>query len=204
VIASIDGLAWPRADRVTYWTLQGEMAQAIPALLEATEGRGICVQAGGNAGLWPRALAPHFRAIHTFEPEVELFQCLVRNVPGNVYPYRAALGNRPGGAGLSIVPENPGGTCLSGTGDIRVLTIDSLGLEECDLLALDIEGFELHALLGAAATVERFGPVISVELRTLSERYGASDARVRQWLSEHGYSLWRAVEFDEIWKRSQS
>ncbi|HQR40681.1 MAG TPA: FkbM family methyltransferase [Blastocatellia bacterium] len=201
MISQIDGVFWPRSDKTTWWVLQQEMATAIPALLDATPGRGVCVQAGGNAGLWPRALAAHFRAVYTFEPERELFECLVRNVPGNVYPFRAGLGQRTAGAGISYCEANPGGTALSGEGDLRVMTVDSLGLEECDLLCLDIEGFELHALMGAWATIDRLSPVISVEIRGLSERYGVTGAQTRQWLQDRGYSLLRACDWDELWRK---
>jgi FkbM family methyltransferase len=201
VISQIDGVFWPRTDKTTWWVLQQEMAIAVPALLEATPGRSVCVQAGGNAGLLPRLLAPHFRAVYTFEPERELFECLVRNVPGNVYPFRAALGHKPAGAGLSYCEENPGGSALSGEGDLRLMTVDSLGLEECDLLCLDIEGFELHALMGARQTIDRCSPVISVEIRNLSERYGVTGDQTRQWLQDRGYSLLRAHDWDEVWRK---
>ena len=47
-----------------------------------------------------------------------------------------------------------------GTGAIPVLSIDQLGLNNCDLIHLDIEGGEYDALMGAEHTIKRFGPLI--------------------------------------------
>jgi len=49
------------------------------------------------------------------------------------------------------------------TGDVVMCTIDSLNLEKCDLIHLDIEGYEGKALLGAANTIQKFKPVIIIE-----------------------------------------
>jgi hypothetical protein len=49
------------------------------------------------------------------------------------------------------------------------MTIDSLGLEACNIIQLDVEGFEQYAIAGAVKTLEKFRPVI------VAERFNSSD-----------------------------
>jgi hypothetical protein len=72
---------------------------------------------------------------------------------------------------------------------VDVTTIDSLGLLDLDLLQLDIEGYEWHALAGARQTLERCRPLVQVELRGFTERYGKTDAEVVALLESLGYKL---------------
>lgn len=75
-------------------------------------------------------------------------------------------------------------------GGLPTLCIDDLSLRECDLIYLDIEGYEFRALRGALATIERCHPVIVVEDKGLSERYGSARGDIEKWLgAEFGYRV---------------
>ena len=50
-----------------------------------------------------------------------------------------------------------------GGGHIPCLTIDILDLHACDLIQLDVEGFEYRILQGAVRTIEKYRPVIAAE-----------------------------------------
>lgn len=65
------------------------------------------------------------------------------------------------------------------------MVLDSLKLEACDFLKLDIEGMEREAILGARKTIERFKPVLYVE----NDREERSDALVRT-LTDFGYVMY--------------
>ena len=43
-------------------------------------------------------------------------------------------------------------------------TVESLGLDRVDVIKIDIEGYEEHAVLGAARTLERDRPTVFIEL----------------------------------------
>lgn len=207
IVRDTDGLFWPEQDTIGRPIIKREAAATLPLLLAHEPRRGVCVQAGGNVGYWPRLLAEHFRAVYTFEPNWLPFQCLIRNVQENVHAFRAGLGLQTGGAGISFEPCNFGGANLSSVGDIRVIPLDAFQLDELDLLCLDIEGFELHALMGAKNTIAACKPTISVEFRGLAKRYDprVTDDVIRNWLSGIGYERKASVEFDEIWQpKSQS
>lgn len=146
------------------------------------------VQAGGNIGLWPRRLADVFARVITFEPDATSCACLLLNtadVAGRVDVQSAALGAEPGRC--AVQHRSLGSHQIVEGDEVRVTTIDSLGLTDLDFLQLDIEGYEWHALKGATETLARCRPLIQVELRGFTEKYGASDAAVRTLLAGFGY-----------------
>lgn len=66
---------------------------------------------------------------------------------------------------------------------IQSTTIDREGLERLDFLKIDNEDAEIAILNGAAATIERFQPIIWITM--WPDQYGA----VHGWLSARGYSM---------------
>jgi FkbM family methyltransferase len=66
---------------------------------------------------------------------------------------------------------------------IRSMTLDSLGLARIDLIKIDVEGMELEALEGAAASLRRCHPILIVEsIKT-------DKAKLREILANLGYRL---------------
>lgn len=147
--------------------------------------RRTVVQAGGNVGLWPARLAQDFWRVLTFEPDDASRACLVRNVPPSVEVYEAALGDQMGRC--AIAHRSLGSHQVVDGDTVPVTTIDAFYLSDLDFLQLDVEGHEWHALRGAAETVARCHPLIQVELRNHTTRYGQSDEAVRALLAEWGY-----------------
>ena len=71
------------------------------------------------------------------------------------------------------------------------LIVADEGLDRVDLIKLDLEGAEYDALLGAEATIRRFGPAVLIELadRTLRHQ-GAHSRRIWDFLEGRGYTLY--------------
>jgi hypothetical protein len=67
---------------------------------------------------------------------------------------------------------------------VPMITVDSLGLDDIDLMQLDLEGYEYDALVGAKETIERNKPVIIVECTTND---------IDLFLSEFGYVNWKKI-----------
>lgn len=161
------------------------------------------IQAGGNMGVWPWLLAQKFKKVYTFEPDPRCFQYLVvnlKNEPGeceNVFFYQSALGSSRFHAHVAnLVGEetNLGAQymepVISKEDAIPTLTIDDLNLFECDLIYLDIEGHEMDALQGAINTIQRNSPVIVVEDKGLSEKFGTKKGEIEKWLNlDFGYEV---------------
>lgn len=204
-IENIGGMAWPfEGSNKTYQYMMATLPD-VDRLMGMVPKKGTAVQAGGNVGLWPLKMAQEFETVHTFEPDAINYKCLLTNCHGkeNIHAHRAALGSSEGTTGLVRVNDNHGANHLGGEGDIRVMTIDSLNLEACDLIQLDIEGYELAALQGAWQTIEKFHPVICVEEKGLGDKYGVKDGEIAAFLMQFGYVLQNKFNRDLIFAAKQ-
>src|SRR4051794_30202222 len=163
----------------------------VDTSISLCKNKDICVQAGGNFGVWPAYLADIFRTVYTFEPDPLNFSCLCRNIGDrqNIVKIQGALGNAHGCIDLSRDIKNAGAHYVAGSGPVPTFRIDDLCLDQCDLIVLDIEGFELLALKGSEATIEKYKPVIHVEDKGLSERYGSRKGEIELWLKRWGYGV---------------
>lgn len=124
-----------------------------------------CLQAGGHVGVWANHLARYFERVITVEAEISLYECLLLNMRPDIEPVYAALNCND--QDVKIKRSTSSGSnrvCAEGQGvSVRSLTIDSFGIQDLDLLVLDIEGHELPALNGAVETIRRCQPIIQLE-----------------------------------------
>lgn len=182
----LHGLYWPD-DVARKWRHSLKHVGSLEWAMAACRQHRSAVQAGGNIGIWPRRMAEVFDRVYTFEPEPISRACLERNVLTNVIVSACALGAESGRCGIdrqSLGSHN----VVDGT-DVCMTTVDALDLADLDLLQLDVEGYEWHALMGAMSTIMRCHPMIQVELRGFTERYGQTDVAVRKLLASLGYQL---------------
>jgi FkbM family methyltransferase len=162
------------------------------------------IQAGGNIGVYPATMAQQFERVITVEPDTVNYQALLLNVAGsdNIEHAQAAFGDKEGTAAIDhIYPENIGAHQLKAGNDIKVITIDSLNVHDCDFLQLDIEGSEHQAILGAERTIKKTYPIITLELKGLGSRYGYSDEDTIELLASWGYEIVGRVNRDVIFAR---
>lgn len=146
----------------------------------------LIIQAGGNCGMFPMEYLRWFNRVITFEPDPINFNCLIKNcnAPNELTAVMGVLGNNAG----EMVPvrrskKNIGATHVSKappTFHSLTFTIDSLNLKP-DVIHLDIEGYELQALKGAAKTLKNHNPVLVCEIK--------SDMRFLVWefIKRYGY-----------------
>ncbi len=132
------------------------------------QSRKVVVTAGGNMGLHTRAYSEMFERVFVFEPDTINFHALVRNNHAdNVFFFKAALGKAAGWCHLnnSSQTTNMGMHTVEANefGKVPMMAIDSLRLPACDLIQLDVEGYEYDALVGAKSTIEQHSPVIITE-----------------------------------------
>jgi FkbM family methyltransferase len=157
------------------------------------------LEIGANIGMHTidlSRLAGPTGVVHAFEPQRLVFQSLCANLAlnscANVFTYHAAVGAE---AGSLLVPwldpnagANFGGLSLLGArhGErVPQITVDQLGFGECHFIKLDVEGMEIEALLGAAATIARAWPILYVE----NDRFERS-ADLIGLVQSYGYRLY--------------
>lgn len=141
------------------------------------------VQAGGSYGVWPRILAKKFDIVYTFEPEKISFYFLSMNCPeDNILAFQAALGFRR--ECQTVRRKSFTSHKCVGRGNVPVIRLDDWMLPRCDLVCLDVEGFEKEALKGMQKTIDVHRPVILVEDRAdVAKFYGIKDGELEKFIS---------------------
>ncbi|MDP8989826.1 MAG: FkbM family methyltransferase [Acidobacteriota bacterium] len=167
----------------------------------------------GMLTLW---FAPQAKQVVSYEPVAQnrarLLENLALNGIQNVTVRDVALGSGEGAAVMRVNPLMPGGSKVvveeNGTQDaglglangrVRVTTLDrdieDRGLPAPTFVKIDVEGFELDVLRGAAQTLARARPSLFIEIH--GETVGGKQrnaAAVVQFLHEAGYGPIQHVE----------
>lgn len=197
-----NGWHWPTTGQRTWDIVSASLGlhTVIAPYLKQTN---VVVQAGGNGGLMVQPFAEKFKDVYTFEPDPLNFYCLTLNVTGtNVHKFQACLGNERAMVSLNtLYTDDNGAFFVEGKGSVPILRIDDLGLTDCDLIQLDIEGFEYQALLGGLDTIKKYKPVISVEFcEPWAKRYELTQTMLDDLLiTQLGYTRVNAYELDIVY-----
>ena len=87
---------------------------------------------------------------------------------------------------------------VTGVGMTPTMRIDDLALPGCDLIQLDLEGYELFALKGGLDTINKYKPVIVIEV-CWGERYGISPEMIDAWFNTIGYKRTRVMNQNSVY-----
>jgi FkbM family methyltransferase len=197
------GMFWPPNDRNAQAWVVGD-SEDIPELVRIVRmhkpyvpGRSLMVEAGGHVGWWTMLFKKHFDVIYTFEPNPINFMCLsVNTMDSRIVKFHAALGYERKLIHTQMMEHENSGSCViteSAEAYIPTLRLDDLALPVLDYLQLDVEGFESESLKGAAETLDRCSPVVSIELRG-----HGNDPKAIAVLTDHGYRQIATVRYDGI------
>ena len=180
----------------------------------------VCFDIGAAAGLYTLALsqlAGPEGQVHSFEPvpfaHPFLTKLLGTRSTANVRHHAVALGVEPGD-GVMSVPVGKHGPVTgrsfldadcAGQGsnaefrsqigvDVKVQTFDGIcageNLTRLDFIKIDVEGAELQVLKGGQAAIERFRPVVLVEIEDRhTARYRHPGSDVATFLRRRGYVM---------------
>jgi FkbM family methyltransferase len=136
---------------------------------------------GANIGCTAILFGDLAERVHAFEPSASTYAFLQQNVAlngkGNVRLHNYGLGAESAMSTITFAPNNRSGGFVSNqtranadhlTEQISIRTVDDVA-DELDLAGLgfikiDVEGFEGQVLRGASATLNRFRPVVVLEL----------------------------------------
>lgn len=152
--------------------------------------KGTVLDIGANIGTHTIYYSRLAARVLAFEPNRVAFECLSYNLRNNkncnVFNY--AISNHEGT--IDIVPQgdNYGAVYTIPGTTVRCITIDSLELDSCDYIKIDVEGDELAVLLGAAQTISKYKPTMCIECNehTLIRR-GLTGNMLVEYIHSIGY-----------------
>lgn len=155
----------------------------------------VAVDVGSHVGFWSSEMAQRFKTVYAFEPSPVTYDCFLKNMADcdNVIARNVAVGDQPGRCRMqsdSLREENSGSAYIVlDQGDIEIVRLDDLGIPACDLLKVDVEGYELRVLQGAKGLIRAHWPVIIMECtdRKFHRRFGIPIDQAQVWLKKNGY-----------------
>ena len=198
----LKNLWWPQYDQGMWGYMHKHRItpEFFDELMTHVTGTDVVVQAGGNCGQYVRQFSQRFDTVYTFEPDPVNFLCLTLNCGNNVIKTQACVGNERKLVNISKGNDS-GAIHVEGAGNIPTVIIDDMDLPACDLIQLDIEGYEYFALLGAQRTIEKYHPLLMLEwCEPWAKRYGVSFEQFKKLLGDLGYCQIITNMTDRIYK----
>jgi len=145
------------------------------------------IDIGAWCGTWAKAIEPFAKKVIAFEPDKLHFECLQRNCTINCDPRNEAVGSEI--KSISLTEDDfTQAKRVDKQGDIRMITIDSMGYYDIDMIKIDVEGYEMEVLKGANDALNQCTYVM-IELNNNSKKYGSSNDQITKYLTERGFSV---------------
>ena len=159
----------------------------------------VVIDVGANIGnhtvFYAKKVSPG-GVVYALEPQRITFEFLCANLVlnslTNVIPMQVGVGETEG---QLIVPmadpnviQNFGAVKIEGhtIGDlVKIITLDTLELQRCNLIKIDVEGMEFQVLQGAEKTIRTCRPFLFVENNELE-----GSPKTVQKLFDLGYKCW--------------
>jgi FkbM family methyltransferase len=149
-----------------------------------------CIDAGANLGFHSIQFGRLGKKVYSFEPQSYIYNQLCANILFNdlnniIHTYKVGLGDKEENQQLWNIEHEfcDGGYNWGGRGIIqdasdlerannnefreedviKIITLDSLNIPKCDLIKVDVQGYELKLFIGAKKLISNFKPVIFLE-----------------------------------------
>jgi len=175
-----------------------------------------CIDAGANIGFHSIQLGKFSKKVYSFEPQTYIYNQLCANILFNgldykIEAFKLGLGDKEevkqlwniehenwvgngvhNWGGRGIIQENYGGDRainneIREEDNIKVISLDSMNIPKCDLIKIDVQGYEYNLLVGAKNLINTFHPVIFLENPPSEE----NSTIVKDYLINLGYEFYR-------------
>lgn len=116
-------------------------------------------------------------------------------VSGKIELYNLGLGESQGEFELSVKINNAGQNHIlkenskaTNTVKVKIITLDSLNLENIDAIKVDTEGYEFAVMKGAEKTIDKNRPIIQLEIDPKHcKRFEYTPQQLTDWLYQKDY-----------------
>ena len=154
---------------------------------------------GAWVGTWTAKIDPFCGRVIAFEPDPIHYECLVKNCSEDIETHQLAIGNEEKMISLSE-DDFTQAKRVVGDGTIPMVTIDSLNLDDVDLIKIDVEGYEMEVLKGATNTLKTVD-YLMIELNNNTKKYGSSNLEIEKYLRNIGFEIMIKVWPDVVWRK---
>ena len=155
---------------------------------------------GAWVGTWSMAMNQYCGRVIAFEPDSLHYECLVKNTSDDIETHQLAVGAEQKMISLSEDDFTQSRRVI-GDGTIPMINIDSLGLEDIDLIKIDVEGCEMEVLKGAENTLKNI-QYIMIELNNNTKKYGSSNKIIEKYIRSLGFKLLMEHWPDKVFHRA--
>ena len=192
----------------------------IPLLKNEKEKELTILDIGGHIGTHTILYSKLLNCkVLTFEPQTKIYEILSKNIEDNQLTnctiHNCAVGHTNIQTTMSNMlydgydceieydtnkTLNYGGIGLGKNGEsVNMITIDSLKLDNCDYMKIDVEGAEILVVMGAFDTIQKFKPliwfeqtdkIVSNEMKE-SMNINFELQNVKEYLSQFGYQFYK-------------
>ena len=169
----------------TYEAFELKLLAAVAGRIEGA----VFMDAGANVGHHTLFLAAHAAHVHAFEPNPAMWlridEKISLNRLENVILHRCGLGAKTDQSPLFLGPESGEASLLAGASrtsqstsvPVSIVRGDTYfrqnGIRRLDIVKMDIEGFEKHAINGMRASLDEWRPIMMIEMsETGKEQFG--------------------------------
>jgi FkbM family methyltransferase len=141
--------------------------------------RDVVLDVGCHYGFFTRWLSKKFNRVHAFDFNNDVFECFQTNMKNfslsNVEQHPYGLGDRNATVGTNdrFKKKNYRRGPLGNHIDLNstdkkyaIKNLDSLNIENVNVMMIDTEGFEYYVLKGAEQTIKKYRPILVVEFHT--------------------------------------
>ena len=165
--------------------------------------KNTAIDIGAHCGFWSFYLSINFKKTYAFEPISIFRECFSRNIStNNVKLFPFAIGEANKLVSLDIDLKNTGATHISKEINeknlVKMKMLDEFEFENLDFVKIDVEGYESNVVIGAENTFKKHKPIIIIEQKDHSKRYGDSKYKALNILKKYGAIIIEQVHSDFI------
>jgi FkbM family methyltransferase len=136
-------------------------------IIDALPTFGTFIDVGANIGIWSYPFSKKFNKVIAYEPSPRNLECLYNNVQ-EVEIHEAGLGDTNSTLNFVDSMDNCGNAHIVNkkkkhSYEIEVRRLDDENLQECNLIKIDVQGYEWQVIQGAKQTIEKFTPWVIFE-----------------------------------------